>query len=135
MLSINTGHDVGYLTGAVGVGREGYYTGATAAGELPGLWYGAGAQELGLSGEVDAELMEALYAHRLDPRDPATASRARWGEAAQLGKPHKSYRTAEEIYQAALQREPEAGPGAARRAACRGGAFAAAGGVVWVRLF
>ncbi len=110
MLSVHTGHDVGYLTGAVGGGREGYYTGATAAGEPPGLWYGAGAESLGLSGEVDAELMEAMYSHLLDPRDPATRSRASWGEAAALGQPHKRYRSVEEIYEASLEREPEAGP-------------------------
>ena len=55
MLSIASGHDVGYLTGAVGGGRENYYSGAVAAGEPPGLWYGAGAELLGLRGEVDAE--------------------------------------------------------------------------------
>ena len=110
MLSMNPGHDVGYLTGAVGGGREGYYTGATAAGEPPGLWYGAGAELLGLRGEVDAEQMEAIYSHLLDPRDPATGSPATWGEAATLGKPHKNYRSAEVVYAAALEREPHAGP-------------------------
>ncbi|MQA13476.1 MAG: relaxase domain-containing protein [Pseudonocardiaceae bacterium] len=110
MLSIAVGHDVGYLTGAVGGGRENYYTGAVAAGEPPGVWYGKGAELLGLSGEVDAEQMEAIYHHLLDPRDPASRSRATWGEAARLGKPHKSYRSADEIYAAALEREPHAGP-------------------------
>ncbi len=38
MLSITTGHDVGYLTKAVAQAREGYYTGAVATGEPPGLW-------------------------------------------------------------------------------------------------
>ncbi len=55
-----------------------------AAGEPAGLWYGAGADELGLRGEVDAELMEAVYTHLLDPRDSATASQLTWGEAAPL---------------------------------------------------
>ena len=110
MLTISSGHDTKYLTGAVGKGREGYYTGAVAAGEAPGVWYGAGAELLGLSGEVDAEQMEAIYTHLLDPREPVSASPATWGEAAQLGKPHKNYRSAEDIYQASLQREPEAGP-------------------------
>ena len=54
--------------------------------------------------------MEAIYTHLLDPREPVSASPATWGEAAQLGKPHKNYRSAEDIYQASLQREPEAGP-------------------------
>ena len=47
MLSIKTGHDVGYLTKAVAQAREGYYTGAVATGEPPGLWWGAGAEALG----------------------------------------------------------------------------------------
>ena len=102
MLSVATGYDVGYLTGAVGGGREGYYTGAVAAGEPPGLWYGAGAELLGLSGEVDAEQMRAIYAELLDPRDPT-------GEAL-LGKAHKNYRSADDAYAAALEREPDAGP-------------------------
>ena len=120
MLSVATGHDVGYLTGAVGGGREGYYTGATAAGEPPGLWYGAGAVALGLRGEVDGDLLEALYTHLLDPRDPAAHDRSTWGRAATLGRPHKNYKTAEDIYAAALAREPGAGP--ERRAELRAAA-------------
>jgi len=120
VLSLATGHDVGYLTGAVGGGREGYYTGAVAAGEPPGLWSGAGAELLGLRGAVDAEQMEAVYTHLLDPRDPASASRATWGEATTLGKAHKSYRSAAEVYAAALEREPDAGP--ERRAELRANA-------------
>ena len=73
MLNVRVGHDTDYLTEAVAKGREGYYTGAVAAGEPPGLWYGRGAETLGLTGEVDAEIMKALYTHGLDPRDPATA--------------------------------------------------------------
>ena len=109
-MSIATGHDVDYVTRQVGAGREGYYTGAEAAGEPPGLWYGAGAELLGLSGEVDPEQMKAIYGHLLDPRDPASASPATWGEAALLGAPHKNYRSAEDIYTTLLQRESHAGP-------------------------
>ena len=36
MLSIKTGHDVGYLTKAVAQASEGEYTGAVATGEPPG---------------------------------------------------------------------------------------------------
>lgn len=110
MLSLSVGHDTAYLTGAVGGGREGYYTAATGTGEPPGLWYGAGAEALGLAGEVDAELMEAVYASLLDPRDPATHDRATWGQAALLSAAHKQYKTADEIYAAALKAEPTAGP-------------------------
>jgi len=48
VLSLATGHEVGYLTGPVAGGREGYYTGAVDAGEPRGVWYGAGADKLGL---------------------------------------------------------------------------------------
>ncbi|WP_214364959.1 MobF family relaxase [Pseudonocardia sp. H11422] len=110
MLSLAIGHDVGYLTGPVAGGREGYYTGAVAAGEPAGLWYGGGAEQLGLTGEVDAELIEAVYMHLLDPRDPATGSRSTWGEAAALAAPHRRFRSAEQIYAELAAAEPQAGP-------------------------
>lgn len=109
-LSIGKGYDVRYLTDAVEGGRESYYTGAEAAGEPPGLWYGAGAEALGLRGEVDAETMTALFAHRRDPRDPATGSRATWGEAARLGRKSHKTTTPEERYAELLERNPDAGP-------------------------
>lgn len=126
MLSLATGHDVGYLTGPVAGGREGYYTGAVDAGEPAGLWYGAGAELLGLRGEVDADLMEAVYGNLLDPRDPATRSRATWGEAEVLANGHRRYRSAEEIYADLLKANPGAGPerrgsGGARRRSDRPG--------------
>lgn len=37
MLTVRVGHDTDYLTEAVAQGREGYYTGAVAAGEPAGL--------------------------------------------------------------------------------------------------
>lgn len=110
VLSVAKGYDTAYLTGAVGGGREGYYTGAVAAGEPAGLWYGAGAAELGLAGEVDAELMDAVYSHLCDPRDAAAHDRAMWGRAALLGSAHRVYRSAGEIYAEALAREPGADP-------------------------
>ena len=110
MLSIATGHDCGYLTGPVAGGREGYYTAATAAGEPPGLWYGAGAEALGLRGEVDADLMEAMYSRLLDPRDPAAHSRRTWDDAEPLAKAHRAYRDADTIYAGLLETHPDAGP-------------------------
>lgn len=110
MLSIVAGHDVNYLTGPVAGGREGYYTAATAAGEPPGLWYGAGAEALGLRGEVDADLIEAIYMHLRDPRDPAAHNRATWDNAAALGNGHRKYRSAEDILKEALAGEPHATP-------------------------
>lgn len=110
MLNIHTGHDTDYLTDAVAIGREGYYTGAVAAGEPAGLWYGKGAAALGLVGEVDAEMMKALYTHGLDPTDPATSSRETWHEAARFGNAPKSYKKADEIYAGLLEAHPDAGP-------------------------
>lgn len=110
MLSVAVGYDCGYLTSQVAAGREGYYTGAVAAGEPPGRWSGPGADALGLSGEVDAQLMEAIYHRLCDPRDPYTASRETWIRAEKLGAPPKQYRSGEEIYQALLAEHPDAGP-------------------------
>ena len=110
MLSIATGHSIRYFTDAVAKGRESYYTGAVAAGEPPGRWYGAGAAALGLEGEVDADLMEAVYTRLLDPRDPAAHSRDTWDEAAPLAAGHRKYRSADEVYDALLEANPGAGP-------------------------
>jgi len=100
MLSLSTGHDTAYLTNAVASGRENYYTGAVAAGEPAGRWWGAGAEQLGLVGEVDADVMTAVYKRLQDPRD----------ERETLGAAHKTYRTAEEIYEGLLADAPMAGP-------------------------
>lgn len=101
MLSVGVGHDVGYLTSAVTVGRESYYTSAAdAGGEPAGRWYGSGAAVLGLEGEVDTATAEAVY-HRLqDPRDAS----------ATLGAPHKQYRSAEVVHRDLLAAEPDATP-------------------------
>jgi conjugative relaxase-like TrwC/TraI family protein len=110
MLSLARGYDVSYLLGPVQSGREGYYTGAVAAGEPPGRWYGGGAAELGLDGEVDADLMEAIYKRLLDPRAPETRSRATWDEAPALAPGHRAYRSADEIYAELVAAEEGAGP-------------------------
>ena len=70
MLRVRKGYDVDYYLDATAKGRDAYYTDAVAAGEPPGLWYGRGAEALGLTGEVDPMMMKALYTHGLDPRDP-----------------------------------------------------------------
>lgn len=110
MLSISTGHSAEYLTGQVAVGRESYYTGAVAAGEPAGFWSGRGNEALGLSGEVDAQDMTALYEHRLDPMDDRFREPTQWGAAATLGGPLRQYQTAEEAYEKALAAEPDASP-------------------------
>lgn len=117
MLSISSGHSAKYLTDAVATGRENYYTGAVAEGEPPGRWYGAGAEALGLSGFVDHQDMEAVYERFLDPRDPNFRNKDRWAEVATLGHTGRKYLTEEQIYEAALQAEPNAD--AERRAELR----------------
>jgi conjugative relaxase-like TrwC/TraI family protein len=109
-VSIGKGYDTKYMTDAVEGGRETYYTDADAAGEPAGLWHGAGAQALGLVGEVDAEQMTALFAHRIDPRDPAAADTATWGQAGTLGAKPRAFKNAEQRYTALLEQNPDAGP-------------------------
>src|SRR6266496_210343 len=75
VLTISSGHSAEYLTAAVAAGRENYYTGAVAAGEPPGRWYGAGAEALGLTGLVSTQDMTALYERYLDPATPPSATR------------------------------------------------------------
>jgi hypothetical protein len=110
VLSISTGYSINYLTDQVAGGREGYYTKAVAAGEPAGVWYGAGAEALGLTGEVDAEDMEAVYLHGLDPRDERAGNRATWGAADALGAPAREYKGAQARLAVLLAREPGAGP-------------------------
>lgn len=117
MLSIQSGHSASYLTDQVATGRENYYTGAVAAGEPPGRWQGTGAALLGLSGEVDAQDMKAMYERFLDPRDPGFRDPNQWGDVATLGHAGRAYLTEDQIYAAALEREPGADP--ERRAALR----------------
>jgi conjugative relaxase-like TrwC/TraI family protein len=110
VLTISSGHSADYLTGAVAAGRENYYTGAVAAGEPPGRWYGAGAAALGLSDLVDHQDMTALYEHFVDPRDEAFSDPSRWTEASTLGHAGRRYLSEDELYAAALDAEPDAGP-------------------------
>jgi hypothetical protein len=50
VLKIAKGYTPEYLLKEVATGRENYYTGAVAAGEPPGRWWGARASKLGLTG-------------------------------------------------------------------------------------
>ncbi len=67
--SVSPGYDPDYLINQVASGRENYYLKAIEVqGEPAGTWFGAGAEYLGLSGEVDPEMLKALYTHLTDPR-------------------------------------------------------------------
>ncbi len=112
LLSVATGYNPDYLLREVASGRENYYTGAVAEGEPPGRWWGAGAERLGLAGEVDAGDMTAIYSRFLDPRADGFSDPARWDELAEsatLGHAGRAYKSAEQLYAEALGREPNAG--------------------------
>ena len=67
-VTLHAGHDVAYFTSGRGrggcAGAMSYYT---AAGEPPGQWAGKGAAALGLSGQVDPEVIGRLYQHNIGP--------------------------------------------------------------------
>ncbi|MEU0938943.1 MobF family relaxase [Embleya sp. NPDC005971] len=96
-LTIRAGSDPRYLTKAVATGSEHYYLKAIeVGGEPPGVWAGAGAGALGLTGEVDAQVMTTLYSAFVDP---STGER--------LGTAPPQYRPIEERIAAALDGLPE----------------------------
>ncbi len=117
VLTISSGHSADYLLNAVATGRENYYTGAVAAGEPQGRWYGRGAEALGLRGFVDHQDMTALYERLLDPRDERFRDPAQWDEASTLGHNGRRYPSEDQLYEAALDAEPDAS--AERRAELR----------------
>jgi conjugative relaxase-like TrwC/TraI family protein len=110
VLTISSGHSASYLTDAVAAGRENYYTGAVATGEPPGRWYGVGAEALGLVGLVDSQDMTALYEMFIDPRDEHFRDPSNWGQASTLGHTGRRYQTEQQLYDAALNTEPDASP-------------------------
>jgi hypothetical protein len=66
--TLHAGHDVRYLTsGNAHGGNTGAMRYYTASGEPPGQWAGKGAAALGLSGIVDAKVMDRLYVEHIDP--------------------------------------------------------------------
>ncbi|MCE0763371.1 relaxase domain-containing protein [Pseudonocardia kujensis] len=110
MLSIAVGYSPEYLLKAVATGRENYYTGAVTEGEPPGRWWGAGAEKLGLRGLVDAQDMTGVYERFLDPREEGFRDKDRWDEVFTLGHTGRRFQSEDELYAAALAREPKASP-------------------------
>ena len=117
MLKVSNGYSPDYLLKQVATGRENYYTGAVAEGEPPGRWWGAGAERLGLQGLVEAQDMRAVYERFLDPRAEGFTDPSRWDEVTTLGQTGRAYKTEDELYAAALEREP--GASAERRVELR----------------
>ena len=76
MVSLRRGHDVRYFTnhgGAGGcAGAMAYYT---KAGEPPGQWAGRAAARLGLSGEVDPQVLDRLFMDNIAPGGEVLARR------------------------------------------------------------
>lgn len=107
MLTISSGHSADYLTGQVGAGRESYYLGAVTVGEPPGRWWGAGAKALGLEGQVDNDVMTALYSEFLDPRDPRFADPETRPLSDRLGRAPRQYRSRDDLLGEALGVSPE----------------------------
>ena len=131
MLSVSSGHSARYLTDAVGAGMESYYTGACNGGEPPGVWSGAGAATLGLAGEVDPDVMHAVYGRFADPRDEPFADESTRHEAATLGRAPKQFRTPEEVVSARVEAHPGTpSPGAGTAVADPGRAGCTQGGDV-----
>jgi conjugative relaxase-like TrwC/TraI family protein len=73
MLRISKLADAEYLIGQVALGIDDYYMGA---GEAPGVWQGRLADQLGLTGVVDADQLRALLLGR-DPTSDAELLSAR----------------------------------------------------------
>ena len=67
-VTLTTGHDVAYFNAGHGagscVGAMAYYT---KSGEPPGQWAGQGATQLGLTGEVDPDVIQNLYMENIGP--------------------------------------------------------------------
>ncbi|MEJ8662288.1 MobF family relaxase [Streptomyces sp. MS1.AVA.4] len=66
--TVSPGSDPGYLINQVGKGGEHYYLKSIEqAGEPAGIWLGEGANDLGLTGEVNHELMSDMYSKFTHP--------------------------------------------------------------------
>jgi len=108
--SVKAGHHWQYYVSLPGKSSENYYTQGTDRGEPAGIWQGAGAATLGLTGEVTPLAMEAVYGERVDPRTADLEDRDQWVNADRLGAKPRRYKSKDELLAAALAREPEATP-------------------------
>ena len=79
MLTLTALTDAEYLISSVALSIDEYYAGV---GESPGVWSGKWAEELGLSGVVEAEQLRSL----VEGRDPVT------GEELLVGNRERSVR-------------------------------------------
>ncbi len=75
LVSIRKGHDVRYFTNADGVGCAGAMAYYTKGGEPRGQWAGRAAARLGLAGQVDPQVLEALFMENIGPGGEVLAPR------------------------------------------------------------
>ena len=120
-VTLHAGHDVAYFTSGQGrggcAGAMSYYT---AAGEPPGEWAGKGAAALGLSGQVDPNVIGRLYQHNIGPggellvkprQSKAAAGREQVAVAAYLAAhPYASATELAEVRAAERGKEPHQVP-------------------------
>ena len=120
-VTLHAGHDVAYFTSGQGrggcTGAMSYYT---AAGEPPGQWAGKGAAGLGLSGQVDPNVIGRLYQHNIGPdgellvkrrQAKATAEREQEAVAAHLAAhPYASALELAEVRAAERGKDPHSVP-------------------------
>lgn len=95
--SFSTGSGVDYYTQGAGerAGGTNYYTGAVG-GEPPGRWRGAGAEALGLAGDVDPKVMRDLYERGIAP------------DGTPFGGQSRKFKSADELKAERLAAEPYA---------------------------
>jgi len=78
LVTLHAGHDVAYFTSGQGrggcAGAMSYYT---AGGEPAGEWAGKGAAALGLSGQIDPDVIGRLYQHNIGPGGELLVTRRR----------------------------------------------------------
>ncbi|MET7843677.1 MobF family relaxase [Streptomyces sp. NPDC005356] len=129
--TVSPGSDPDYLLSAVGRGGEHYYLKSIEqAGEPAGIWLGDGAADLGLTGEIDHDLMSDMYSKLTHPHlhesvrqslseitaergtDEYKAQVAAIYDAARVGrKPYDYTRSTEQKVEAALEKlGPDATP-------------------------
>src|SRR5690606_6727539 len=109
VLSLVEGRHAPYYTSGT-QGPKNYYMAAIAKhGEPPGVWWGAGAAELGFApgSEVNAKVFEKLYSTFLDPRSPDFFSPDMPDdEKERLGRRPPHFKTDEEWYAVLLEKNP-----------------------------
>jgi len=67
------GHDVGYFNAGRADGCAGAMSCYARPGEPPGQWAGQGAEKLGLTGQVDPDVIQNLYMRNVGPDGEALA--------------------------------------------------------------